>query len=47
MYKNELNSSVPSCHSAANLKYTPLNFSVSSLYSKAQLNTKTQLETHN
>jgi hypothetical protein len=26
LYKNEINPSVLSCHSAANLKYTPLKF---------------------
>jgi hypothetical protein len=42
-----MNSSILSCHCAANLKYTTLNFSVPALQSKAQLDTKTQMETHN
>jgi len=42
-----MNSSVLFCKSAANLKYTSLNFWASSLPSKAQQNTQTQMETHN
>ena len=42
---NEL--SVLSYRSAANIKYTQFNFSVPALKSKAQLDTKTHMETRN
>jgi hypothetical protein len=45
--KHEMNSSILSSHSAVNLKHKPFNFSVPALQSKAQVDTKTQMETHN
>ena len=47
LYKSEINLTVSSCQSVANLEYTTLNFWVSPLHSWAQLDTETQYETQN